>query len=1302
MKIIFDDTHLPLSPSFVLANRNGNKLGYIPAVNINFGDHLESASELQFRVYKKENDIECKLWDDIIDLKLVWCPEWDKWFEIKVDISDSNSVVKDITATSLGEAELSQTNLYGIEINTETDIQRDDYVVTVLYDPTDPKGSLLDRITEKVPHYKIGHVDDSIANIQRIFTFDGISILDALYEIGEEIDCLFIIDTGSDSNGGILRTINAYDLESVCLSCGHRGIFSGSCPECDSNDVYYGYGQDTNIYVSKENLTDEITYSSNTDSVKNCFRLVGGDDLMTATIMNCNPNGSNYLWYFSDEMKRDMSDELRQRLEEYENDYAYYSSKHPFELPNENLVAYNALVEKYRVFRETLKTVSNPIIGYSSLMNLYYDLVDFEMYLKHELMPSVEISGTTAELEAAKLTEAALSPTAVTNLVSCSTATASSAVLAVAKQIVRSNYQVKVNHGILTDNMWTGNFVVTNYADEDDTATSETVYITITDEMQVYLSQRINRILSDKSDEIYEITDLFALDIGRFKAEIKKYCLASLNSFRDICQSCMDILIEQGVADKKAWSGLNPNLYTAMYIPYYDKMNALIAEVELRESEIAIIEGVYDENGGVVEIGLESIVDIINEQVQSVLNFESYLGANLTNQLAAYRREDTYENSNFISDGLSNQEIFDSALDFINLAKQEIYKSAMLQHTITSTLKNLLVMKEFLPLVDSFEIGNWLTIRVAGNLYRLRLISYEIDFDNLDCINVEFSDVVETVFGRNDVESILKSASSISSSFSSVQRQASRGNQTSKQLDGYKENGLPLTQVKIVDDGESQNVTMDHHGLLCRKLDPFTGQYGDRQLKIINEGLYLTDDGWESSRAGIGLFRYYDPSDKTWKTDYGVVANTLIGHLLLSENVGIYNEDGSISLNNNGFTLISNSNGDNKTVFRIQRKVTDGDEETIEDVIYFDDRGNANFNGIINASAVISDRSVADLLTEIDATVTQISVQYAQNHSSSTAPQSGWGSSVPVWKAGYYIWQRFVLTSESGTTYTTPACVSGLDGQSVTVSNVQYSVGTSGTSAPTTDWQSTIPYVAQGKWLWCKVTFSDSTEVLSSTYYAIDGTNGQDGKSVSIQSATKTDGVTTVVILDSDGSTKTLSIADGEDGNDGIDGIDGLNQATIYLFQRSSTEPSSPNADTTYTFSTGVLSPVPTDWSRSIPSGADPCWVVTASPISPQASCSISSESWSSVTKLVEDGTDGTSVTISSVEYAVGTSGTTVPTTGWQTSIPTVDQGKWLWCKTTYSNGSIATICTYIGKDGVLMDGYEVVTIEEIEEILQV
>lgn len=71
-----------------------------------------------------------------------------------------------------------------------------------------------------------------------------------------------------------------------------------------------------------------------------------------------------------------------------------------------------------------------------------------------------------------------------------------------------------------------------------------------------------------------------------------------------------------------------------------------------------------------------------------------------------------------------------------------------------------------------------------------------------------------------------------------------------------------------------------------------------------------------------------------------------------------------------------------------------------------------------------------------------------------------------------------------------------------------------------------------------------------------------------------------------------------------------------------------------------------------------------------------------------KDGSDGTSVTITSksVTYQASSSGTTTPTGTWSTSVPSVDQGKFLWTKTyvRYSDGNetISYAVAYRGTDG--------------------
>lgn len=896
VRIKFDNTYNVIQPTFVLATRSGHKLGTIPATNISMEDNFNSAFELEFEVDRYSNGREYHLWDKLLNFKLVWVREWDVWFEMYVTIKDDNDTVKEISCTSLGEAELSQINLYNIEINTEDDIARDDYVPTVLYNSTNPEGSLLNRIMEKAPHYSIKHVDSGIAGMQRTFTFDDTSIYDAFQDIAEELDCIFVIDSGTDDDGSIARSISVYDLEAFCPECGHRDNFMGACPKCGGTNTLPGYGEDTTVFVSTENLADEITFETDTDAVKNCFRLEAGDELMTATVRSCNPNGSQYIWYISDDSKEDMSDELVQKLNAYDTTYDYYYNENVVQ-PSGSLVnSYNALITKYSGYNEDLVAMPTSIVGYPALMNVYYDTIDLWLFLHDSFMPSPQLDGTTAAQQASLLGSNSLSPVAVQDLSKCSASTASSAVLSMAKTIVDSRYQVKVKSSSLSGNTWTGSFTITSYADETDTADSSVVIVTVNDDYETFTKQKIDKILSKASDDddVADIVAIFKLSLDSFKSEIKKYCLSSLNSFSNACQSCLDILIEQGVADKQTWADQNPDLYTSLYLNYYNKMSALADEIKLRESEIAIVEGV------------QNLIEEENAKIQAALDMEDYLGKDLWLELLSYRREDTYSNDNYISDGLDNSELFSRALEFVEAAKKEIYKASTLQHSLSASLKNLLVMKEFKPIVDKFAVGNWIRVKVNDEVYRLRLISYSIDFERLDGLSVEFSDVKKYADGISDSEDILSQAASMATSYNAVVRQAEQGDKSKKQLAEWVTSGLALTKMKIIDNADNQNITWDEHGLLCREYLPITDDYSDKQLKIINRGLYLTDDNWLTSRAGIGDFTFYNPETGQVEEAYGVIADKLVGNLVLSKKVGIYTTDNSIVIDQNGIKISDN------------------------------------------------------------------------------------------------------------------------------------------------------------------------------------------------------------------------------------------------------------------------------------------------------------------------------------------------------------------------------------------------------------
>ena len=966
--------------SFVLAKKNGDKLGNITNVdNIVTKHSMKEASEFTFTAHKKMGDNIIKFWNDIKDFKLVWIPEWDMWYEIYVEVNEEDENIKNVSGTSLGEAELSQIMLYGIEINTETDIAREEYKIpTTFYNPDHPEASLIDRLlTDKAPHYKVKHIDKSLMNLQRTFTFDDTSIYDALQEVSEELDCLFIFGCGSDENGKPERTISVYDLEANCVNCGNRDTFVHKCPKCGSTNIILGYGEYTNVFISRDNLADEITYSVDTDSVKNCMKLEAGDDLMTAAIRSCNPNGTDYIYYFPDETREEMSPELQEKLKSYDALYEKYQSDYNFTINDSFVTNYNALVNKYKTYEENLKDteIKNPIVGYPKLMRIYFDTIDMVQLLRNKLMPPVDKPDNNAKSQGEYLMANLPSSASTTSLKNLSVSTADNIMVMLAQSIVKGVFKVTVTNTTLSNNVWKGKFNLENYADKDDKFTSQFVSISINENYESYVKQRIDSILARSDENYYDIVGLFKQDMTVFKSQLKKYCLNTLQIFQKCCQSCIDMMVQQGISSNSTSSiyGINTKvLYENVYVPYYNKMNAIQDEIKVRENELYTIEGKYNNQNQLVQDGIQIEIERIITEVQDALNFKNYIGIDLYKEFSSFIRMDKYSNNNYISDGLNNTDLMKNAIEFITVATKELFKSATLQHSITGTIKNFLRMKEFEPVTNNFKNGNWICVGIDDKVYQLRIIEYEIDFSDTQNISVTFSDIIKLPDGMSYYERLEEAASKMATSYNGVVRQSTINTDFKNKMNEMIAKGLSMTNTKIVSNADNQDITWDEHGLLCREYDDIISDYTDSQLKIINHGIYITDDNWKTARAGIGNFIYFDPKDKTYKESYGVIADTLVSNLILTSEVGIYNEEKSIEMAKDGIIVTTNTM--NKNVFTIRKEITDDEGNiTYERQLYIDDNGNIRLagNASISWDSITGTENVVvkDTLNEFMATI---------------------------------------------------------------------------------------------------------------------------------------------------------------------------------------------------------------------------------------------------------------------------------------------------------------------------------------------
>ena len=139
--------------------------------------------------------------------------------------------------------------------------------------------------------------------------------------------------------------------------------------------------------------------------------------------------------------------------------------------------------------------------------------------------------------------------------------------------------------------------------------------------------------------------------------------------------------------------------------------------------------------------------------------------------------------------------------------------------------------------------------------------------------------------------------------------------------------------------------------------------------------------------------------------------------------------------------------------------------------------------------------------------VKSTAIAYQVSSSGTTTPTGTWSSSIPAVAAGQYLWTRTIITYTDNTTSTMYSVgrmgtngTNGNAGNGVSSTAITYQASTSGITAPTGTWSSSIPTVAAGSYLWTRTIIS-YTNGTSSTIYSVGkmgntGAQGVPGESI--------------------------------------------------------------------------------------------------------------------------------------------------------------------------------------------------------------
>lgn len=855
--------------------------------------------EISFNVHKYADGKICPIWDELIDLKIVDVDGFGR-FEISVDYTDNTETVKSIHGQSL-EVELAQIMLYEFHVNDEdatdgeiTDYSKDNYdsegnfIPTTFYreinpDDTDDmiefkrKHSLLDRVlADKAPHWSIGYVTPYIAldeesqpqlssKFQRTYTVDGDTIYDFLTgTVAEESNVVFVFDT-------INRQINCYSL----CDCIDQKTGITFCN---------GIEEDTTVFVSKNKLANEITISSNKDNVKNCFRIEGGDDIITDIVRAVNMNGSNYIFQFADFQYNDMPEGLRKKITEYQNmmssketqdeyygengiytrlcaaydDLYYYESSM---MPNTDKVTEIGTAKEQ--YEKLFKELNNSTVAVSSMNNYNNNL----------------FTGVTKNIEA----YAQIFLDSRFDL-----------------EIVSETASYSYTDGAKTGT-WEGKIRIKQHTDETnvyptDISAVSNLKIIVNDDTLEFAKQKIHKALSKGSmlDIDFKVA---GMDEAKMKEYFNLYSFNRLTSFYDGYNLCISILTTLG---KTTTSDVRDELYDS-----YKKRLEIVEEIkEIRQYKIWDIE----EDINVIKMEQNTFLygGTINGKKYKPHDFKTYIGEDLYLEFSRYRREDTYKNDNYISDGKSTSECMEIAKKLIEAATKEAKKACVLQRTVSTSLNNLFALPEFEALYDKFALFNYIRIRTEDEILKLRLIGIEFNGESAEEIQVTFSEQIESIDGTvSDLQSIIRQAGNMATSYSSTALQAKKGSEAKLTVSDMFRHGLNAAKT-MLKNNDSNEVTITSSGILCKRMDD-EGSYGEKQLRITGNIMAFTEDNWQSVRMAIGETMFQNPVTDDKKPEYGIIAENIVGKLIAGDKAFIGNKENNVLITGDGIDIANGS-----------------------------------------------------------------------------------------------------------------------------------------------------------------------------------------------------------------------------------------------------------------------------------------------------------------------------------------------------------------------------------------------------------
>lgn len=852
-------------PNFFLCQPDKEKICKLETTETKGSFKFNSLSEISFETARVYNDLitgETKVnpyYDLIEALRLIYV-EGFGYFELKGPelISDGIQEKKSCSAYSL-EYTLAQKYLENFYINMGTveSIEvinaksEKDIVPITLYNPSNPKLSLLHLVLEEVYGWKIGHIDSSLRTLSRQFEVDRESVYDFLMnEVCEKFNCYIIFDT-------INNTINVYaeSLTAKFIGDGKTNAFIISPPFAQigtvSVDGYkttkWGYQAstgmlvledvpefgahievvdgaltewETDVFVSFDNLAQEVNINYDSDEIKTQLTVTYGDDYDIREVNLGLPYLTDISYYYTKEwMGEDLYDAYTKYMQKSNNSQAEYIKNSEEILKWNDYIAYeeNRLSLEYSL----VESVNSTTVGtyYTRQKNADGSYYYSEVSLPSEYVVDVDYySNVTTNVNEEK---------------------------------VSSLYKVLQKYFY-------------SYFNGEVDGITEAL-----DELKILIGFEFidGYTLSDLYNNLKSATTLAKMDtaVNNFLKELwpelgrTPLQTLYLKSYQTIQQTN----IEAG------WSNKSDKNYGNYY-----PTTLLIASIESAISQRnTTIKGYKDKQA----VPQKENVSIS----QSLLMRNNFTETQLI-RLSAFLREDELHLDDIVESGIEDlSSSFKIKQDAMESGRIELQKISQPRLQFSMTMANIYALSEFNPIINQFQLGR--VIRVAlrpDYIKQSRLLQVDINFDDFSDFSCEFGELT-SLRTQSDIHAdLLSNAITAGKSVATNSNYWTRGSDTATSTDLKIQQGLldATTQIKAIDG--TQGVVIDKYGIKLQK-KMANGDIDPHQTWMVNNMILMSDDGFKTSRSALGEITV------DGQTYYGLISELVLsGYIEGSKIVG--------------------------------------------------------------------------------------------------------------------------------------------------------------------------------------------------------------------------------------------------------------------------------------------------------------------------------------------------------------------------------------------------------------------------------